>query len=168
MGRTEGEAARALHPACRATPSPAAPAPQVFYNNLLSLPFIALIMAGTGELRGWLTEPDLRNPTFMAVAAVSGVIGFAIRWGVPPGVPLCPLVFAADAGVVRLPAAGAPRPPVRWGLLVTRRAAAPCRRSFTSLWFLSTTTPSIYSLVGSLNKASKGGAGRPPPDAKRL
>ncbi len=24
--------------------------------------------------------------------------------------------------------------------------------SFTSLWFLSTTTPSIYSLVGSLNK----------------
>lgn len=74
----------------------------VFYNNLLSLPFIALIMVGTGELRGWLTEPDLHNPTFMAVAAVSGVIGFAI--------------------------------------------------SFTSLWFLSTTTPSIYSLVGSLNK----------------
>lgn len=24
--------------------------------------------------------------------------------------------------------------------------------SFSSLWFLSTTTPSIYSLVGSLNK----------------
>ena len=28
----------------------------------------------------------------------------------------------------------------------------PHLRSFTSLWFLSTTTPSIYSLVGSLNK----------------
>ncbi len=58
-----------------------APACQVFYNNLLSLPFIALIMAGTGELRGWLSEPDLRNPTFMAVAAVSGLIGFGIRCG---------------------------------------------------------------------------------------
>lgn len=29
-------------------------------------------------------------------------------------------------------------------------AHLPC--SFTSLWFLSTTTPTIYSLVGSLNK----------------
>ena len=28
----------------------------------------------------------------------------------------------------------------------------PLRRSFASLWFLSTTTPSIYSLVGSLNQ----------------
>ena len=28
----------------------------------------------------------------------------------------------------------------------------PVARSFTSLWFLSTTTPSIFSLVGSLNK----------------
>ena len=27
-----------------------------------------------------------------------------------------------------------------------------CLCSFTSLWFISTTTPTIYSLVGSLNK----------------
>ncbi|PSC73311.1 GDP-mannose transporter GONST1 [Micractinium conductrix] len=74
----------------------------VFYNNLLSLPFIGLIMAFTGEVRDVWQEPDLHNPTFLAVAALSGFIGFAI--------------------------------------------------SFTSLWFLSSTTPSIYSLVGSLNK----------------
>lgn len=38
-------------------------------------------------------------------------------------------------------------PPALTCLLPTH---CPC--SFTSLWFLSTTTPSIYSLVGSLNK----------------
>lgn len=74
----------------------------VFYNNLLSLPFIGLIMAVTGEGYSVWQEPDLHNNTFLLVAACSGLIGFAI--------------------------------------------------SFGSLWFLSTTTPSIYSLVGSLNK----------------
>ena len=27
-----------------------------------------------------------------------------------------------------------------------------CTHSFASLWFLSTTTPTVYSLIGSLNK----------------
>ena len=54
---------------------------QVFYNNLLSLPFILLIMACTGETHAVWAEPDLRNRTFLLVAAMSGVIGFAVRWG---------------------------------------------------------------------------------------
>jgi GDP-mannose transporter len=74
----------------------------VFYNNLLSLPFIAVLMAGSGELSSVWYEPDLHNPAFLFIAILSGIIGFAI--------------------------------------------------SFSSLWFISTTTPTIYSLVGSLNK----------------
>jgi len=74
----------------------------VFYNNLLSLPFLLIIMASTGELHRVWSEPDLTHPGFLTVAAFSGLLGFAI--------------------------------------------------SFTSLWFISTTTPTIYSLVGSLNK----------------
>lgn len=54
--------------------------PQVFYNNLLSLPFIAAMMLVTGEVHKVWSEPDLTNPTFLAVAAVSGLIGFGIRW----------------------------------------------------------------------------------------
>ena len=52
---------------------------QVFYNNLLSLPLIGLMMAVTGEARNVWSEPDLQNKTFLLVAATSGVIGFAIR-----------------------------------------------------------------------------------------
>lgn len=52
---------------------------QVFYNNLLSLPFITIIMAVTGEGRAVWTEPDLHNRTFLIVATLSGLIGFAIR-----------------------------------------------------------------------------------------
>jgi GDP-mannose transporter len=74
----------------------------VFYNNVLSLPFLVILMVVTGEGRRVWTEPDLNNPAFMTVAAASGVLGILI--------------------------------------------------SFTSLWFMSTTTPTIYSLVGSLNK----------------
>ena len=37
-----------------------------------------------GEVRDVWQEPDLHNPTFLAVAALSGFIGFAIRW-----VPRC-------------------------------------------------------------------------------
>lgn len=74
----------------------------VFYNNALSLPFLAALMAVTGEGRRVWTEPDLSNPAFLVVAAASGALGFLI--------------------------------------------------SFTSMWFMSTTTPTIYSLVGSLNK----------------
>ncbi|GAB4815079.1 hypothetical protein N2152v2_002125 [Parachlorella kessleri] len=74
----------------------------VYYNNLLSLPPILIMMFGNGEVFSVWSEPDLWNPSFLTVAALSGIIGFGI--------------------------------------------------SFTSLWFISTTTPTIYSLVGSLNK----------------
>ncbi|PSC67289.1 GDP-mannose transporter GONST2-like [Micractinium conductrix] len=73
-----------------------------FYNNLSSLPFIGAMVLLMGKARTVWQEPDLHNSTFLAVAALSGFIGFGL--------------------------------------------------SFTSLWFLSTTTPSIYSLVGSLNQ----------------
>lgn len=74
----------------------------VYYNNLLSLPFLGVMMLFSGELHSVWKEPDLTNPSFLTVALFSGLIGFGI--------------------------------------------------SFTSLWFISTTTPTIYSLVGSLNK----------------
>lgn len=77
----------------------------VYYNNLLSLPFIALLMLIFNEYPK-LTTPAavvaLQNPTFLSVATLGGVIGFAI--------------------------------------------------SFSSLWFLSQTTATLYSLVGALNK----------------
>ena len=60
---------------------PPVPTAQVFYNNMLSLPFIALMMLVTGESRSIWSEPDLANPTFLAVAGVSGLIGFGIRLG---------------------------------------------------------------------------------------
>lgn len=94
LGR-EADASRVL---CLAPPRPL----QVFFNNLLSLPLIGLMMVGSGEWSGVWQEPDLHNPSFVIVVVLSGVIGFGI--------------------------------------------------SFTSLWFISTTTPTIYSLVGSLNK----------------
>ncbi|PSC76911.1 GDP-mannose golgi apparatus [Micractinium conductrix] len=74
----------------------------VFYNNLLSLPLIGMVVASTGEARAVGQEPALRNPAFLLVALLSGVLTFAL--------------------------------------------------SFASLSFLATTTPSIYSLVGSLTK----------------
>ena len=40
--------------------------PQVFYNNLLSLPFILVLMAGSGELSSVWREPDLSNSRFQA------------------------------------------------------------------------------------------------------
>uniref|UniRef100_A0A7S0YDK0 Sugar phosphate transporter domain-containing protein n=1 Tax=Polytomella parva TaxID=51329 RepID=A0A7S0YDK0_9CHLO len=74
----------------------------VYYNNLLSVPFIILLMIVFGEFQGLLDQPALTNPWFIAVAILGGVIGYLI--------------------------------------------------SFSSLWFLSQTTPTIYSLVGALNK----------------
>ena len=74
----------------------------VFYNNLLSLPLIFLVMASQGELGILTQQEDLRNPAFLVVATLSGLVGFGI--------------------------------------------------SFSVLWFLSTTTPTTFSLVGSLNK----------------
>mmetsp|Transcript_33500 Transcript_33500/g.84885 ORF Transcript_33500/g.84885 Transcript_33500/m.84885 type:complete len:388 (-) Transcript_33500:543-1706(-) len=74
----------------------------VYYNNLLSLPCIAVLMWQFGEFGGLTAQPALRNTEFLVVAGAGGIIGFAI--------------------------------------------------SFSSLWFLSQTTATIYSLVGALNK----------------
>ena len=74
----------------------------VFYNNLLSLPLIFLLMVYFGETETLWRQPALFQPTFVIAASISGVLGFAI--------------------------------------------------SFASLWFLSSTTPTTYSLTGSLNK----------------
>ena len=146
-------------------------------------------MLATGEARSVWSEPDLRNPTFLLVAGLSGAIGFGIRrvrvawWGRGSCVcltapPSC--LVAGGCGGHRLRLHRVRRP----GWLASRRGAfgrresafarrrgwaaawwwqaqacfthpptrPPAHRSFTSLWFLSTTTPSIYSLVGSLNK----------------
>lgn len=66
----------------------------VYYNNLLSLPPILLLMAAFGEFSTVGQQPALHSPTFLAVALLGGLIGFAI--------------------------------------------------SFSSLWFLSNTTATIY------------------------
>jgi GDP-mannose transporter len=74
----------------------------VFYNNLLSLPLIFIVMVMQGELTTLPQQTDLTNPAFLLVASLSGLVAFGI--------------------------------------------------SFSVLWFLSTTTPTTFSLVGSLNK----------------
>lgn len=74
----------------------------VYFNNLLSLPLLLLLMVINGEAWRVHEEPALHNPYFQAAAIVSGVVSFAI--------------------------------------------------SFASVWFLSSSTPTTYSLVGSLNK----------------
>ena len=78
------------------------PCLQVYYNNVLSLPLIAVLMWWYGEVHGLLEQPALRNPVFLVAACASSLVAFSI--------------------------------------------------SFASLWFLSTTTATSYSLVGSLNK----------------
>ena len=74
----------------------------VFYNNVLSLPFLVALVLLSGEWGSVLAEPALARPDFLAAAGVSSLLAFGI--------------------------------------------------SFASLWFLSTTTATTYSLVGSLNK----------------
>ena len=74
----------------------------VFYNNVLSLPLIGMLMWWYGELDTVMYDPALRNPMFIMAACSSALVAFGI--------------------------------------------------SFASLWFLSTTTATSYSLVGSLNK----------------
>jgi hypothetical protein len=72
------------------------------YFNLLSLPFLFALAALQGELTTLWEQPDLNNPAFLAVATLTGFVGFAI--------------------------------------------------SFVTLWFLSTTTATIFGLVGTLAK----------------
>jgi GDP-mannose transporter len=52
----------------------------VYYNNLLSIPPILALMAGFGEFKGLLAQPALKNPVFLMVAAVGGLIGFGISF----------------------------------------------------------------------------------------
>lgn len=74
----------------------------VFYNNLLSLPLLLVLIWQAGEFDTLPQEPDLQNPYFLTAAIASSLLAFCI--------------------------------------------------SFASLWFLSSTTATTYSLVGSLNK----------------
>ncbi|CAL5225658.1 g8517 [Coccomyxa viridis] len=74
----------------------------VYYNNVLSLPLIGVLMWWYGELTSLRKEEALHNPMFLVAACASALVAFSI--------------------------------------------------SFASLWFLSTTTATSYSLVGSLNK----------------
>ncbi|DBB06525.1 hypothetical protein WJX77_006771 [Trebouxia sp. C0004] len=74
----------------------------VFYNNLLSLPLLLVLIWQAGEFETLRQEPDLQNPYFLTAAIASSLLAFCI--------------------------------------------------SFASLWFLSSTTATTYSLVGSLNK----------------
>jgi len=74
----------------------------VWYNNLLSIPFVSVLVLAFREHETIWDQHAFHAWGFQAAAVGSGVIGFAI--------------------------------------------------SFCSLWFLSTTTATTYSLTGSLNK----------------
>jgi GDP-mannose transporter len=52
----------------------------VYYNNLLSIPPILVLMFFFGEHRGLLAQPALQNPMFLLVALVGGLIGFGISF----------------------------------------------------------------------------------------
>ncbi|KAI8474651.1 MAG: hypothetical protein J3K34DRAFT_406930 [Monoraphidium minutum] len=52
----------------------------VYYNNLLSIPPILLLMVFFGEHRGLLQQPALANPMFLVVALAGGLIGFGISF----------------------------------------------------------------------------------------
>lgn len=52
----------------------------VYYNNLLSIPPIVVLIFFFGEHRTLLHQPALHNPMFLAVALVGGLIGFGISF----------------------------------------------------------------------------------------
>lgn len=52
----------------------------VYYNNLLSVPPILLLMVAFGEHEGLLSQPALSNPRFLLVALAGGLIGFGISF----------------------------------------------------------------------------------------
>ena len=79
---------------------------QVYYNNLLSLVPIAVLMLGFGELHKLPHEPALANPEFLTVAMLGGLLGFGI--------------------------------------------------SFTSLWYMSRSTATVYSLTVRVCAAAMG------------
>ncbi|KAF8061338.1 GONST1 [Scenedesmus sp. PABB004] len=74
----------------------------VYYNNLLSLPLIGLLVLMRAELSGFWGQPALYDRGFQALAVLGGALGFVI--------------------------------------------------SLSSIWFVSLTTATFYSLVGSFNK----------------
>ena len=47
---------------------------QVFYNNVLSLPLIAVLMWWYGELKTLQFEPALQNPIFLFAACASSLV----------------------------------------------------------------------------------------------
>lgn len=52
----------------------------VYYNNLLSIPPILLMMAFFGEFGKLADQPALSDPVFLSIAATGGVIGFGISF----------------------------------------------------------------------------------------
>lgn len=52
----------------------------VYYNNLLSIPPILVLIFFFGEHKTLLAQPALQNPTFLFVALVGGLIGFGISF----------------------------------------------------------------------------------------
>ena len=74
----------------------------MYYNNVLSLPPLALLVLLSRELFVLPAYPGLQNPEFQVVAVLGGLMGFMV--------------------------------------------------SFASIWCMSRTSPTIYSLTGSLNK----------------
>lgn len=75
---------------------------QVYYNNILSIPFVVGLVIVFQEPAKLMQDDSIYNPAFQFIAVLSCVVGFSI--------------------------------------------------SYATLWFLSTTTPTSYGLVGSLNK----------------
>jgi hypothetical protein len=53
---------------------------QVYYNNMLSLAPLAFLAAASGELGRLPSQPALRNPEFLVVAGIGGLLGFAISF----------------------------------------------------------------------------------------
>jgi len=51
---------------------------QVFYNNVLSLPLIAVLMWWYGELKTLQFEPALQNPIFLFAACASSLVRLLI------------------------------------------------------------------------------------------
>jgi GDP-mannose transporter len=75
---------------------------QVYYNNLLSLPFVCILAVVFGEPQRLSSDASFSSPSFHTIVGLSCIASFII--------------------------------------------------SYSTLWFLSTTTPTTYGLVGSLNK----------------
>lgn len=90
----------------------------VYYNNLLSLPCIFVLMYMFGELPTLTHQPALSNPAFLIVAGLGGLIGFAISFS-----SLWFLSQVCDSADLLLHAAGAV-----WHLVTVAAAASSLSR----------------------------------------